>query len=593
MGLWRNNSVRMLGLLWLTAVAGRAEPSAEQLRSATLEHVRNGTEAEGVARFTEYLAGRAGTVARTEVRELDRLSAAADCIRFMELAEGGMPEPLAEWVLGSPERLHLLVDSLDPGDNKPQVVRILDELREHDPKGTGQYFNLALAIALVMDSPSKPIHGQMGRKGAGRASLPVERYDYFKTLYSTGSAKLDYADLGVSELLFVVHVPVPISELRWALENEKGSLSDWAEKYNGIVYDRQRLRGSQYQWPHGAYVLSAIRGRGGICVDQAYYAVMTARAHGIPAIYFSGSGKSSGHAWFGYMRAPGKWALDIGRYKDGKYTTGHAVNPQTGEYTTDHEVGFICNSLRRSRGFARANELSGIAETLQDGHPTAALHCAKNAREQARYYLRPWETEFRILCRERNCDELLRFFREQKKAFGEYPDILALTAKGIEPILREEGRSADADALLRNLAGAVDDDRDDLARMFGFGQIEQIIESGDMKKARKKMEALLNSQKEGGNKVFWLVEKYTKLVLDSGQEHEAAKFLPGYVEKLRYENSFPASYERRLLLCLRAVYERDGNARKAKEVEQQLESLGYRAGKMTAPSGRSRNRRKR
>jgi hypothetical protein len=567
----------LAGLLALSALAA---PTGESLRAATLEYVRNGSEAEGIARFSDYLGRKMGSGSLVAARDLAGFAAVADCIRFLEISKEAVPTgDVAAWVLGSSERLHLLVDTIAAQDRSDRCLEIMDRLHAHDPEGSEAFYELVLAIALVADRPPKhPMHGQMGKGRLGNESGSVERYDYFKALYAGGKAKMDYGRLGVLELLFVVYVPVPIAELEWVLENEDGALSDWAGKYSGIAYDRERLRCSQYQWPGGDYTLAAIREKGGICVDQAYYAVMSARAYGIPAIYFHGSGKSSNHAWFGYMKAPGKWVLDVGRYKGGEYTTGYAINPQTGERIIDHDMEFICEGARRSPEFSKASAYVSVAEVLEASHPDVALRCAVAARKRMKRYLRPWKAELRILLKRRDGDELIRFFKEQKKAFGEYPDILAASAERIEPALREMGRDGDADRLVRDLAGAVDDDRDDLAQTFGLGEIERMMESGDPKRARKKMEQLLNDHKEGGNKVFGLVELYAKFAMESGQEHEAARFLSDYIGKLRYENRFPASYERRLLMCLYLVHEKDGNKRKAAEVRRQLESLGFKVG---------------
>lgn len=576
--LWQNNSVRMAGLLCLSVVSVQAVPSAEQLRTATLEHVRNGTEEAGIAEFTDYLGGQLAATTRVSTRNLTRLTVVADCIRFMKLSDEAHPsDVVAEWILGSEARLHLLVDMLEPQDQKEKCLQIMDSLRAHDPEGCGEFYELILAIALVMDRPAeKPMHWQMGEELLSYTPDPVERYDYFKALYAGGDAKADYEKLGASELLFVVHVPVPVSEMEWVRKNVDGSLDDWGEKYSDIVYDDARLRSSRYSWDDGPYSLAAIRRCGGICVDQAYYAVMTARAYGIPAIYFRGAGKSSGHAWFAFMRAPGKWVLDVGRYKNEEYTTGHAVNPQTWESMTDHDVEYACERSLHSGDFVQASEYVSISEVLLESNPRIAARCAKNARQRVKRYLRPWEIEQQTLISERDCNELLAFFREQKDAFRRYPDILTESAKAIEVVLREEGRIKEADKLMRNLSGVVDDDRDDLANQFEFERIERIIESGDMKKARREMEQLLDDQKDGGNKIFWLVKKYSELTVESGQAHEAAKFLADYVEELRSKWNFSPSYEQRLLMCLHAVYESDGNAKEASKIKRRIDSLERR-----------------
>ncbi len=559
----------------LFAVAVQAVPSAEQLRTATLEHIHNGTEEAGIAEFTDYLGGQLSATTRVPTRDLTKLAVVAECIRFMKLLdEVQSTDAVAEWILDSGERLQLFIDMLEPKDRGGRCMEIMNCLHTYDPAGCDEFYELILAIALVMDRPAeRPMHGQMGQELLPHAPDPVERYDYFKALYVGGDAKIEYGKLGASELLFVVHVPVPASELEWVRNNVGGSLADWGEKYSGIPYDHARLESSRYQWDSGPYSLAGIRGEGGICVDQAYYAVMTARAYGIPAIYFHGSGNSGNHAWFAFMKAPGEWELDVGRYKNSEYTTGYAINPQTGESMTDHDVNYACERSLHSDDLVRASEYVSIAEVLLASDPRIAARCAKNARQRVKRYLRPWEIERQVLIDEKNCNDLLQFFAEQKDAFRKYPDILTESAKEIEVVLREEGRTKEADKLMRDLAGTVDDDRDDLANMFEFGRIEKIIESGDMKKARKKMEQLLDDQKDGGNKVFWLIRKYAEFVVETGQSHEASKFLPDYVEELRSRYNFPTTYEQGLLMCLHKVYEGDGDTKNAQLIMYRIESL--------------------
>ena len=87
---------------------------------------------------------------------------------------------------------------------------------------------------------------------------------------------------------------------------------------------------------------------------------------------------------------------------------------------------------------------------------------------------------------------------------------------------------------MRSLNAGVDDDRDDLKRSFESGRINRIVATGDMKKARKEMEQLLDDQKDGGNKAFPLICEYIKLTKKSGQTREAAKLMQR-IERLNYE----------------------------------------------------------
>ena len=338
----RNTKYAIGALAGVLVLSVQAVPSEERLRETALEHIRSETEEAGMAEFTDYLGGQLSATTRVPTRDLTKLAVVAECVRFMKLSDEDRPtDAVAEWILGSGERLHLFIDMLEPEDRGGRCMEIMDRLHKHDPAECDAFYELILAIALVMDRPAvQPMHRQMGKDLLPHTPDPVERYDYFKALYADGDAKIEYGELGASDLLFVVHVPVPASELEWVRNHVDGSLADWAEKYSSIAYDNDRMKSSRYQWDAGPYSLAGIQEAGGICVDQAYYAVLTARAYGIPAIYFHGSGNSGNHAWFAFMSKPGEWELDVGRYKNSEYTTGYAVNPQTGEDMTDHDVKY-------------------------------------------------------------------------------------------------------------------------------------------------------------------------------------------------------------------------------------------------------------
>jgi len=568
---------QIIGFFLLSTAVLSAAPSSEQFRDATLKHIRAGSQQEGVEQFTSHISKRLNALSRVPTRELGQLAVMAECVRFMQLSEKAKPtNETAAWIMASGSRLHRLIDTLAPEDQFAHGFEIIDQLRTHDPAGRDEYFDLILAIALVMDHPGKVrIHGQMGRNTLLGDNDAIKRYDYFKALYAGGDAKVDYEKLGASELRFVVHVPVPISELEWVRENIRGSLSGWGDKYSGIEYDHARLQASRYAWDTGPYKLSEIQKCGGICVDQAYYAVMTARAYGIPAIYFHGSGKSANHAWFAFMKSPGDWLLDIGRYQGDEYTTGHAIDPQTRLPMTDHDVEYACEHSLHSSAFTQARVYISIADVLLESDPENALRCARLAREKVKRYLRPWTIEQQLLTDRKDYGALVELFADKKDAFRKYPDIITQTAKEIEAVLRKGGRNDEADELMRRLSANVDDDRDDLQRSFESDRINRIIASGDMKKARKEMEELLDEQKDGGNKVFPLIREYIELTQKSGQVHEAAKFMEGYIEDLIDDNDFSPGYEQNLLSLLHAVYKIDGNIKEAAKVLQRIERLNY------------------
>lgn len=556
----------------LAAMATVCRARPEQLLRATEGFVLENRQQEGVDKIVGLLAGKLEDSIRPGRSQLLFHGVGADCVRFMELTrQASLSEDTVKWILASERRLHVLVDAISSQDNLPECFRIIDSLAAHDPSGRDDYFKLICAIAVVWDVPGRPkTHWQMGASPLPYTPDLQKRYDYFRKMYKGGGAKIDYSKLSVHELVFVVDTPVPLGELEWARRNVDGSLGSWGKKFQKIEYDHERFENEQYDWPHGPYTLASIQEKGGICVDQAYFCVMTARAFGIPAIYFRAVGKSGGHAWFSYMHNAGKWTLDIGRYENENYTTGTAINPQSNEPMTDHDVEFACERSRKTADQKRAALYMAFAEVLRDANPETALRCARESRRLFSRDLRAWKLEFDLLLADKNYDGLLKLFDDQKDSFRKYPDILARMAQEISDALVAGGRNEDAAELMKSLAGVVKGDRDDIARTVELARIRQIRESGDYKTALREFEQLLEEYVEEGSKVLPLVSEYIDMAKETGQAWVADRFLEEYIEDVIKKGECSAYYEREFYRMLLKAYENSRNKEGAAKIRAKL-----------------------
>jgi transglutaminase-like putative cysteine protease len=88
--------------------------------------------------------------------------------------------------------------------------------------------------------------------------------------------------------------------------------------------------------PYEEYSFSQILKEGGICGDQSYFCVNTARSQGIPAMTISGETSLGGHAWAAVKVETDTWSTEVGRV--GGASKGQANNPQTGRTVTEQEV---------------------------------------------------------------------------------------------------------------------------------------------------------------------------------------------------------------------------------------------------------------
>lgn len=554
-----------------------------------------GRASEGAARLTNFVAEafRApGGVSDPQL--ISRLARAADGAVLltvgdtrpvrtstgeisMESLRIRLRDDVAAWLFATDERLALLADTLSPRDDARAVWEILTLLHDHDPDGRDDYFELMLALAVVWDRPRPPMHGQMGKNRLPLEPQVAARYDYFKELYASGASKVSYRRLNVDTLVFVVDTPVPVAELQWARQNVKGAANAWGKKFHEIRYDRQRAEQGVFQWPHGQYTLAGIEKHGGICVDQAYFAVMTARAWGIPAIFFVGPGRRGGHAWFGYLKGEDRWEMDIGRYEMDQYQTGFAINPQTGEPMSDHELAYQCDRALRRPAFARAQQLTRIAEILlAAGDAPNAVRCARQARGEVPLHARPWELEAAALLRLGDTNGCLELWNRQAEVFGRFPDVQTAVRERQAALLRQIGREDEASRLLANHVRRMGSRREDLARGVVAREAQRSAVAGEAAAARERLEKMLRDQRREGAKVLPLLQQYIEISHQSGEAQEAARFVENYIARLRREYGESPQNEMIFRELLRQAYENAGDERKLEALRRDAERAARR-----------------
>lgn len=564
-------------------------------RRVVRESLISGRASEGAALLTNFVAEafRApGGVSDPQL--VARLARAADSavlltvgdIRPVRTSSGEISmeslrirlrDDVAGWLFAADERLALLADTLSPRDDPRAVWEILTQLHDHDPGGRDDWFELMLALAVVWDRPRPPMHGQMGNGRLPCEPQIADRYDYFKSLYASGASKISYRRLNADTLIFVVDTPVPLSELQWARKNVKGAANAWGKKFHEIRYNHPRADQGVFQWPHGEYTLAAIEEHGGICVDQAYFAVMTARAWGIPAIFFTGPGRRGGHAWFGYLKGEDRWEMDIGRYEEDQYQTGFAINPQTGEPMSDHELAYQCDRALRRPAFVRAQQLTRIAQILlAAGDDPNAVRCARQARGETPLYVRPWEIEAAALLRQGDTQGCLQLWDRQAEVFSRFPDVQTRVREQQAGLLRQLGREDEAARLLASHARRVGSRREDLAHGVVAREAQRAVAAGEAAAAREQLEKMLREQRKEGAKVLPLLKQYIEIARQSGESQEAARFVENYVARLRREYGESPQNEMIFRELLRQAYENAGDQRKLEALRRDAERAARR-----------------
>ena len=511
---------------------------------------------------------------------LPALEAATDALFLLEyfpsLTAAGtppLPPDLVRWLCRDAPRLTQVADLLDPEDDAPGVARVLQTLYRHDPAGRDEWFALILAMAVVWDQPRPELPLQA-------APLPYapdlcNRYDYFRNLYASRKAKIAYARLTPQALTFVVDTPVPVSELTWAQKNVHESLTGWADSYFKIRYDESRLRTDRLVWPHGPYTLAAIRDRGGICTDQAYFATLTARAWGIPALIFIGEGRRGGHAWFAYMKSDTQWEMDVARYAYDKYVTGYTIDPQTQLPLTDHQLEFACNRAFGLPAYRTARRFIKLAARLyQSGEPDTAWVLAREARRQVPLAEEAWSLQQRILIERDDARQLLALLQEKANVFRKYPDTLALIRQQEAVLQQALGKGASASATVKDAARQLQKaGRDDLASQFSLQEARDMAKRGDGTQARRKLESWLKENRKEGQKVLPFVDEYLTLTKDIRQTAEAVQFLDGYLTSMYRQTRADAPLPEEaleFLARLAQAYENNGDTRNAGKLTNRI-----------------------
>ncbi|MCZ6672338.1 MAG: hypothetical protein O7C75_05295 [Verrucomicrobia bacterium] len=242
----------------------------------------------------------------------------------------------------------------DPSDLLTEVFSVLDRLYSKNRYLFTQYPDLAFAIAFVHDVPPSPLwpHPQVGQDVLPRQLRSADDvFSFFTNARNTKWFHNSIKRLSLSDAIFLVDLIISPAEVEWVQKNITVKPDMYDEVYTMIGYDYRRIQSGQYHWMYDDYSLPAIRRVGGICVDQAYFASQVGKAQGLPTIEFLGSGLDGRHAWFGYLPPRGKWQMEAGRFADQRFITGHAFNPQTWSFISDHEVAFLGAGYHRNRAY--------------------------------------------------------------------------------------------------------------------------------------------------------------------------------------------------------------------------------------------------
>lgn len=415
-------------------------------------------------------------------------------------------------------------------DYLPFVLSNLRDMRLAEPVKWKDYRQLAIALAVVNDSapPDFWPHPQVEGALVPREQLPVsEQFSAWIAANESGKCLLDLRKLNAGQLKFVVDAFVKPEELAWARKNVRLPRVSFDKAYFMVKYRNDRLKARQYDWTGAPYTLEEIRKQGGICVDQAYFAMLSGKANGLPTLYFRGQGADGGHAWFGYMKSDDRWELDCGRYATQNYAVGQALDPQSWKPISDHELLLLAARFRDRPEFAASvNDIvmGGVIEAA--GNQDLASKAYESAVRTSPMNPDAWDRQGAFLARSgASPAERKKFHEAALKQFAGNADLKVAHQMALADIARELGDSATAEKLEHLILLQNRRKRSDLSVDVVARQMQTLLDAGKLDDAGKEFRRQLTSLADtgGGNLFYNVAAPYIAALLDAGKKAEAQK----------------------------------------------------------------------
>ncbi len=493
--------------LSLSSAVGAGDPEYKQLVAAThwaidnhgWQQHRDALEGALVAaassgNWTQY-AGNLERVLALKAPSLmlsqNTVLHAVDSSAIGELPNDKDTADFLDWLFATPRAVEMLAETIRPEDKPRRVLEIWRDCWKEDRQDPERYMALALAIAVVFDDPVSvnpnfyAMNAEANQSESDKVSRtnidPVERYRFYRDAAKRGELRTPLAELRPFDLVWMVDAPVPTSELVWAEKNVNLSRRDWGKAYGMIRYRMDKAAGGRTLYDH--YTLAEIREKGGVCVDQAYFASVTAKANGIPAMIIGGEGDRGAHAWFGYEATRNSWNLSTGRYDD-HFAAGATVDPQTHRTLKEQELRELGEPARRTDGWATTERYLQLADLLAKAKmpeiSRLALDAAVSATPQ---HLGAWNRRLDAMQSAKvGTDDWEREIGRMRVVFQKYPDVVESINKRETDYLMANGDTKAAFAAAEHQENRLerkDKDRTDLILDSVYKEVALAKESGD------------------------------------------------------------------------------------------------------------------
>jgi hypothetical protein len=258
-------------------------------------------------------------------------------------AEESQRVELLEFLLSNPSLAGTLAFVVKPEDKPADVLAVLARLRAAHEKKLNAHATLIAALCVVHD---RPLTRQINENSATAPDV-VRLFEYF-----VGNEKRLFFGLKTvpaEVLIYVVDSTASIDEMAWAINRYAGNRNVGGLFFD-VDYDYDHFKdGDVKKVTKAGWNLPNILKIGGVCADQAYFAMSVGKAIGVPTAYVSASSSEVGHAWVGFLQGDGRsvwWNFSSGRYDSYRGVRGDLQDPQTRKRIPDSTVSLLAGALQ-------------------------------------------------------------------------------------------------------------------------------------------------------------------------------------------------------------------------------------------------------
>ena len=357
------------------------------------------------------------------------------------------------WLLHDNKAMEELLLTIHPKDDSGKILKFLMDAWPVNNDKYSKYFSLALACAVVFDRPMS-IPNPVGNEKYGVESTvePLKRYLWYVKKNETGKLAAPVHHSSARDLIWVVCAPITTSEMEWSLDKMQLRRKNWGQAYGMIEYLMERAVNGLN--PYKEYSFAEILKEGGICGDQSYFCVNTARAQGIPAMTIAGETNSAPHAWAGVKIDSDTWTTGVGRI--GGASKGETGNPQTGASMSEQEIllwndrfhqsPIVTLSVWRHLWLA---DFFAATDNAADNAATIRL-----ANSLGHTFVETWQALYALLGRQtrltgvpavpNNLEDWKNFAKDMRREYKENPRMAGLAANAEVEYIFPYGSEGDA-----------------------------------------------------------------------------------------------------------------------------------------------------